>query len=320
MVPFSVNISITEKCPLKCPFCFQPYGEKAELDINTIYDYLDELSLLGTKYVQFSGGEPLTYKNLAKAIAYAKERGLRTRISTSGVLLTYQIAELLKDAGLDCCHISLNGSKECIHEKTRSGFNETIKALHILSDSQITASINWVANHENVHDLPNLITLGKTYNVKNITLLANKHNNKNKILYPLTFEDLCELKQYWVEYSDYLVIESCFYQLNNLIKSKKSKSIEHGCRAGRFYMAISARNEFLPCPHVNIPQKNIASIEEYWNYNEELNSMRQILKSNLQNGCQECISKENCSYCLCEMYGNSISNAYNCLLYQKKEG
>lgn len=166
----------------------------------------------------------------------------------------------------------------------------------------------------------NLKVSVKTYNVKNSTLLVNKHNNKNKILYPLTFEDLCELKQYWVEYSDYLVIESCFYQLNNLIKSKKSKSIEHGCRAGRFYMAISARNEFLPCPHVNIPQKNIASIEEYWNYNEELNSMRQILKSNLQNGCQECISKENCSYCLCEMYGNSISNAYNCLLYQKKEG
>ncbi|MBU5330722.1 hypothetical protein KQI61_00790 [Anaerocolumna aminovalerica] len=41
--------------------CFQPFNEKTELEFNTIYTYLDELSSLGTKYVQFSGGEPLSY-------------------------------------------------------------------------------------------------------------------------------------------------------------------------------------------------------------------------------------------------------------------
>lgn len=313
-VPFGVNIFITEKCPLKCPMCFQPYSEKAELELNAVYAYLDELSSLGTKYVQFSGGEPLSYIQLPQVILYAKEKGLTTRISTSGVGLTNQMAEQLKKVGLDYCHLSLNGSKAHIHELVRSGFNETMRALDILSNTYIPVSINWVANHSNVLDLPNLISLAKSYNVKYINLLSNKKNNSGKMLFPLSCEDLYSLKQYWHEYADYLVIESCFYQLMNLIKGNKAKSIEQGCRAGRFYMAISARNEFSPCQHLSTSQKSVISIYEYWNNDAELISMRQMLKLNQQAGCQSSICKEYCTSCLNEMFDTNLeSNAHNCL-------
>lgn len=74
--PYSVNISLTEKCPLRCPFCFHKYENCHELDFQTVCNYIDELTVLGTAQVQFSGGEPLLYSNLLKIISYSHLRGL----------------------------------------------------------------------------------------------------------------------------------------------------------------------------------------------------------------------------------------------------
>ena len=62
--PYSVNISLTEKCPLRCPFCFHKYENCHELDFQTVCNYIDELTVLGTAQVQFSGGEPVSYTHL----------------------------------------------------------------------------------------------------------------------------------------------------------------------------------------------------------------------------------------------------------------
>ena len=120
--PYSVNISLTEKCPLRCPFCFHKYENCHELDFQTVCNYIDELTVLGTAQVQFSGGEPLLYSNLLKIISYSHLRGLRTVMSTSGMGLSEKMAAELKTSGLDCCYISLNGSREKIHQLTRDGY------------------------------------------------------------------------------------------------------------------------------------------------------------------------------------------------------
>lgn len=172
--PYSVNISVTEKCPLKCPICFREYGKRYELEPRSIYKYIDELALLGTKQVQFSGGEPLVYPYLVEIIAYTHKKGIHTAISTSGVGMTVEYAKRLEEAGLDCCYISLNGSNARIHEITREGFQYSKKALEILSMSRLTVAINWVASHKNIEDLPQLIALAKTFNVKYICVLSMK--------------------------------------------------------------------------------------------------------------------------------------------------
>ena len=44
-VPYSVNISVTEKCPLKCPFCFHEYDNDNEDDENAeVESYDSELN------------------------------------------------------------------------------------------------------------------------------------------------------------------------------------------------------------------------------------------------------------------------------------
>lgn len=266
--PYSVNISVTEKCPLKCPICFREYGKRYELEPRSIYKYIDELALLGTKQVQFSGGEPLVYPYLVEIIAYTHKKGIRTAISTSGVGMTVEYAKRLEEAGLDCCYISLNGSNARIHEITREGFQYSKKALEILSMSRLTVAINWVASHKNIEDLPQLIALAKTFNVKYICVLSMKKNNLGVVCDPLDKMDFDTLLQYCRMFKGYLIVESCFNELGSVLKG--GRFLGEGCRAGTFYMAISAKGNFMPCPHLIDSGEKYLSIKEYWNHDREL--------------------------------------------------
>ena len=83
-VPYSINISLTERCYLACPFCFKDPQYSAELELDQVLGYLREMGSMGVKCVQFSGGEPLLYPHLITVIKYAKTQHLFTRISSSG--------------------------------------------------------------------------------------------------------------------------------------------------------------------------------------------------------------------------------------------
>ena len=271
--PYSVNISVTERCPLKCPICFHEYGKYYEMEPQTVCGYIDELALLGTKQVQFSGGEPLVYPYLVEIIAYAQKKGIRNVISTSGVGMTVEYVKRLEEVGLDCCNVSLNGSNAEIHKLTREGFQCSKKALEILSLSGLTVAINWVAYHENIEDLPQLISLAKSFNVKYISVLSMKKNNVGMVCNPINKTDFDNLVQYCREFKGYLIVESCFHELGTALKG--GRFLGEGCRAGTFYMAINAKGDFMPCPHLIQTGGKYFSIKEYWNEDRELERYRE---------------------------------------------
>lgn len=249
-IPINVNIALTERCNLHCPFCFHDYEGEADLDFALLKDYLKQLAKMGTYCVQYSGGDPLLYPYLEEAIECSHEHGLYTRLSTSGSALTFTYAKRLKKVGLDCCHLSLNGSTQEIHNRTRDGFSETMEALRIVSEVEIPCTINWVANHENIPDLIRVIEIAQSMNVKNIDILANKPSHTMELLFPYNYDDLIQLKQLCEEYPEYLNVESCFNELQLLLYGMKLPIVGKGCRAGRFHMAIDVRGRFLPCPHL----------------------------------------------------------------------
>ena len=98
-------------------------------------------------------------------------KGIRVVISTSGVTITEQYAKELKDRGLDCCYVSLNGSTAEIHEITRDGYEFTINALKIFKEIGLVTAINWVAGHDNINDLEKLIGFAKNLGVRHISCL-----------------------------------------------------------------------------------------------------------------------------------------------------
>ena len=64
--PLTVGWSLTNRCNHECKYCGIPNVKSNELTTEQIFSIIDELSELGTKIIQFTGGEPLLRDDIGK--------------------------------------------------------------------------------------------------------------------------------------------------------------------------------------------------------------------------------------------------------------
>jgi len=109
-----LRISVTDRCNLRCNYCMPEKGVvlKEHQDIMSyelILAIVREAAKLGIKKVRLTGGEPLVRKNITFLIKSLKEvNGLsELTLTTNGILLA-DMAEDIKNAGLDRINISLD--------------------------------------------------------------------------------------------------------------------------------------------------------------------------------------------------------------------
>jgi len=84
-------IELTARCNERCLHCYaESAPERREiLTLAEVLRVLNEARKLGSSAVQFTGGDPLTYPELAQAVAYASAAGYDDiEIYTNGLLLT----------------------------------------------------------------------------------------------------------------------------------------------------------------------------------------------------------------------------------------
>lgn len=85
-----VSWIITHACQEKCGYCISPCQTtelRSEKDHFAIQDKLIQDGLTKNRYI---GGEPLIIPHIHKLIADAYSRGVNTRLSTNGILLTQE--------------------------------------------------------------------------------------------------------------------------------------------------------------------------------------------------------------------------------------
>ena len=102
----------TKACNLACAHCYYGASErKAADEMSTVEakHMIDNLAAFGAPVLLFSGGEPLMRADLLELGAYARERGLRTVISTNGTLISEKRARQIEKTGFSYVSISLDG-------------------------------------------------------------------------------------------------------------------------------------------------------------------------------------------------------------------
>jgi cyclic pyranopterin phosphate synthase len=94
--PRNVTIAITALCNLRCIGC--RYGRDfmngSQLSWPMARDLLTDARHLGFESVRLYGGEPLLHPNLPQMVEHSLKLGLRTYITTNGILLREKIDEL----------------------------------------------------------------------------------------------------------------------------------------------------------------------------------------------------------------------------------
>jgi 12,18-didecarboxysiroheme deacetylase len=156
--------NITRRCNLKCVHCYahaKNISLDSELSTQQGKNLLDDLAAFGVPVILFSGGEPLTRKDLPELAAYAVKKGMRAVISTNGTLITPQKAQTLKKIGLSYVGISLDGMEE-INDRFRGvkgAFRSALEGIENCKKAGIKVGLRFTINKSNVAEIPKIFQL-----------------------------------------------------------------------------------------------------------------------------------------------------------------
>ena len=159
-MPESVSIAVTGKCNLKCRYCFYSNEMESLNDLNTQdwLAFIGELSKLAVMRVSLTGGEPFTRPDLFLIIDEIIKNRMRYSILSNGSLIDEKILDKFeigkRRIRLDSVQISIDGSNENVHNKTRPGsFRAAIRGLRLLKDRGLPVTVRVTINRNNIDDL-----------------------------------------------------------------------------------------------------------------------------------------------------------------------
>jgi MoaA/NifB/PqqE/SkfB family radical SAM enzyme len=115
-----LQIHPTRRCNLRCLHCYSLSGpeERDMLSYDLLANGITDAAEQGYKVASFSGGEPVLYGDLGKLLSHAKSLGLRTTVTSNGMLLEGRRLDMI--AGVtDVLAISLDGVPES-HNRMRA--------------------------------------------------------------------------------------------------------------------------------------------------------------------------------------------------------
>lgn len=109
--PQSVYVTLTADCNQRCVGC--RYGRDfmagSQLPLTIVQTLLEDCKQAGIFDVRLYGGEPLLHRDLPAIVGHSVDLGLRTWITTNGVLLRQKI-DRLYEAGLRYVSVGLYGT------------------------------------------------------------------------------------------------------------------------------------------------------------------------------------------------------------------
>jgi pyrroloquinoline quinone biosynthesis protein E len=292
--PESLHIELTSRCPLNCPQCYKTHDE-TDLSYELLCDVIRQAGEMKAFQIALGGGEPLVYPHLASAISEIKKRGMAASVTTSGFSLDRDMLGRLIGSGLNHIQISLNGSCEDIHSRSRDGFEYAVNALELLKEAKISFGVNWVARSDNIDDLPTLIETSKSYRVCNINILRYKPSPNEKYAdVCLSAEKLLQLKGV-IRNTKGISIKTDSAFSNLLCHINKRISFFSGCGAGRRFLALDSTGYYRPCSHMSMKEKS-GSLYEVWHNSGNLSMFRSIGERILR-PCNTCGFLDGCYGC-----------------------
>ncbi len=315
--PFVININVTTRCNLKCPYCFNADNivpQSSELS-------LDRFRTLAEGWARYrpgifiSGGEPFAREDLVDVVAAFKEHGLPVGIVTNGTLITREKAERLADIGLDALMLSIHGGRE-VHDRAvrvPGSYDKTMAALRLWGklSPKPGPMVNYVITPESVPDLPGFVAEARDINPLTLRL---SHLNF------LTEAEIAAQAKYWNNRFPNVPIDVLSYQYEpdggafapliefmasdegrqvftkpvldkDEVRRWYSPSAKLGRRCVFIWRStfINSQGDVYPCQFLYVRMGNVNEepLGDIWN-NSLYRQFREALRGGLMPGCARC--------------------------------
>jgi pyrroloquinoline quinone biosynthesis protein E len=283
--PMGLIAEVTYTCPLHCPYCSNPthYPAGAELTTDEWRRVMVEAADAGVLHALFSGGEPLTRKDLEPIITAARQAGLYTDLITSAVGFTPQRAASLRAAGLDSIQISFQ-SDESPLGNIIAGANvhdRKLEAARLAIQTGFPLTINVVLHRHNIDHLDRIITLAHQLGARRLELANTQFYGwafKNRDTLLPTRAQVERAQQVAAAARDRLLgAVDILYVLPDYF-SDHPKPCMNGW--AKRYISINPIGEALPCPTAaEIPGLHFDNIRQHsvgwiWEHSAAFNRFR----------------------------------------------
>jgi SynChlorMet cassette radical SAM/SPASM protein ScmF len=327
----SLYINPTRYCNLCCKHCWvsPPYKEELgsgdeELSTGEIVDIVKAAKNLGLSCVKLTGGEPLLRKGLGSFLEFCAGSDIEVWIETNGVLVTKDVAKMLKKFKVSLISISIDSASEEKHDffRGRKGaFRRTIEGIENLKDENISPQVIISLYKENLKDFDKFIQLMHTLSVNNIKIntispIGRGSELQDTELVPTIKEILDFSEKLRVKYESFkgylfLDIPMAFKSLDEI----KNRGGYRTC-AIRNILGILSDGSVSICGigymdedllFGNVRGKT-SSLGDIWHNNPVLKRIREDIPSKLEGVCGICVFKNKClGSCRAEVYYNTGS-------------
>lgn len=307
-----ISWNTTMACNLACSHCYRDAGKKGEDELTTEQGkkLLSEMAKAGFKIIILSGGEPLMRKDIFELIAHAKSVGTRPVLGTNGMLITEEVAQKLKDAGLAVAGISIDSKDAQRHNEFRQSpeaWAKTMAGIEACKKVGLrfqihTTVMNW--NQDEVTDITDLaiqwgaiahhifflVPTGRAKSIEETTLKTAEYE-------ALLTRILDKQQQVPIELKP-----TCAPQFMRIAKQKEiPMRYSRGCLAGTGYCVVLPNGDVHPCPYLPIKVGNVkeTDFDEIWRTSKLFNEFRH---EPLKGGCGNCGYDSICGGCRARAY------------------
>jgi PqqA peptide cyclase len=304
---------LTYACPLQCPYCSNPvdYAKyPSELSTEDWKRVLTEARLMGAVQLGFSGGEPLTRKDLVELVKHARELGYYSNLITSGYGLTEEKIIQLKEAGLDHIQVSIQASTQELndHIAGTSSFYQKKEVAHLVKKHGYPMVLCVVIHRENIHQMPQILEMAEELGADYLELANTQyygwaHTNRDLLL--PTKEQFDQAEQIAQAFKEKVAGKMKIYYVVPDYYEDRPKACMNGW--GTTFLTIAPDGVALPCHSardlsgLDCPNVNDYSIQKIWHESKAFNFFRGF--EWMKEPCRSCDEKEkDFGGCRCQAY------------------
>lgn len=135
-IPREIAVEVTTACNLACGICFHAGADTRHLPLSVLLEVFKQMRHAGLRHVRFTGGEPLLYPHLQKAVLAARKFGFHVSLNTNGLLFDEARAEFFRRSA-DSILISMQGcdsSSESRLTGMKGDFREKLRRIRLIAN------------------------------------------------------------------------------------------------------------------------------------------------------------------------------------------
>ena len=272
--PLVITFAVTYRCQLQCAHCSAArHRRKDERELSTreAKMVIDESLDLGVAVVTFTGGEPLMREDIFDLISHVNKRKAITLLFTNGLLLTDDVINRLKEAGLYSLFVSLDSVEPEEHDALRGlpeAFRAAVEGIERALNKGMMVTIASYASRSNTrkHHFLKMHKLGRKLGVHMVMFFdcistgALLHDT-GEMLTPQQKKRIARYSAYNFNLGTRPIFVSQAWQ-----NSPEGYLSGIGCVAGHLQYYVSAYGDVQPCDFTPLTFGNIrqTSLKRIW--------------------------------------------------------